>query len=217
MRASAAEQLVQVARTHPGECAILATGPCTNLALALLMEPELPCLVRHVVVMGGAVAEPGNVTTAAEANVYHDPEAAEMVLSADWPVTMVTLDATMSTWLEPPDLDRIESATTPPGAFVRASLHHYLRFHRENYGRNSCPLHDPSAAVVLAHPSVATCVNAPVKVELRGEHTRGTTVIDRRDNADPKPSGTPDARVVVALDRDRVVREVLDTVVGPRI
>lgn len=211
---TAAEQLIALARAHPGECTILATGPFTNLALALLLEPELPRLVRHVIMMGGAVTEPGNVTPTAEANIYHDPEAAELVLSAGWPVTMVTLDATMTTWLKPSDLDRIEAATTRVGTFVRTSLEQYLRFHREHYGRNSCPLHDPSAAVVLAHPTVATSMNTPVRVELCGQHTRGMTVLDRRDNADPKPPGTPDVQVVVALDRDRVVREVLDAVLS---
>ncbi|MFJ4879580.1 nucleoside hydrolase [Streptomyces sp. NPDC088745] len=212
---SAAEQMVQMARAYPGECSILATGPFTNLALALLMEPELPHLIERVVLMGGAVAEPGNVTPSAEANIFCDPEAAAAVLSAPWPVTMVALDATMGTWLEVSDLDRIESTTTPAGKFVQASLSHYLDFHRKNYGRHSCPLHDPSAAVVLTHPSTATCVNTPVKVELCGEHTRGMTVVDRRGNAGPRQPGTPEVQVVVALNREQVVNKVLDTVLGP--
>lgn len=212
---SAAEQLVRLARAHPGECSVLATGPLTNLALALQLEPELPRLVSRVVVMGGAVVEPGNVTALGEANVVHDPEAADLVLSADWQVTLVTVDATMRTWLEPSELARLEDVTSPAGVFVRDALRHYVRFYGAHYGRPSCPLHDPTAAVVLADPSAATEVlTRPVRVELRGEHTRGMTVVDRRDNRDSEGPEDTDVRLVLGVDRDRVVREVLDGVLA---
>ncbi|MFI1255074.1 nucleoside hydrolase [Streptomyces netropsis] len=212
---SAAEQLVRIARAHPGECSVLATGPLTNLALALQLEPELPRLVSRVVVMGGAVVEPGNVTPLGEANIVHDPEAADLVLSADWPLTLVTVDATMRTWLEPSDLARLEAVTSPAGVFVRDALRHYVRFYGEHYDRRGCPLHDPTAAVVLVDPTAATEVlTRPVRVELRGEHTRGTTVVDRRDNRGPgRPEDTA-VRLVLGVDRDRVVREVLDGVLA---
>ncbi|MGW0733072.1 nucleoside hydrolase [Streptomyces sp. NPDC002851] len=212
---SAAEQIVRIAREHPGECSLLATGPLTNLGLALLLEPRLPRLLREVVVMGGAVVEPGNVTPLGEANIRHDPEAAELVLTAGWPLTLVTVDATMGTWLTPPELERIEAATSPAGVFVREALRQYIGFYGERYGRRSFPLHDPTAAVVLTHPPVATQVlTGPVHVELRGEHTRGVTVVDRRGNGLAGTSDEPEVQTVVGVDRERVVGEVLDTVLG---
>src|SRR5205823_2741914 len=76
---SAAEQLVRLARQFPGELVVLALGPLTNIAVALLLEERLPQLLRHVVVMGGAIETHGNITAEAEANIFHDPEAADLV------------------------------------------------------------------------------------------------------------------------------------------
>ena len=91
----AAQQIVRLAHSHAGRLAILATGPLTNLALALLLDPELPALVSRVTVMGGAVRVPGNTTPCAEFNIRQDPEAADLVLSARWDLTLVPLDVTM--------------------------------------------------------------------------------------------------------------------------
>lgn len=113
----AAVQLVEVATAHPGECTIVATGPLTNLALALLLEPGLAQLVAGVVLMGGTVLHPGNVSPLAEANIWHDPEAADLVFGAGWPLVQVGLDVTMTTWLEGDDLARLAATTTERGRF----------------------------------------------------------------------------------------------------
>src|SRR4051812_18985223 len=93
--ARASDLLVELARARPGELQVLATGPLTNLARALITEPRLPDLVAGVTAMGGAVRVPGNVTGHAEANIASDPEAAAAVFGARWPVTLVPLDVTM--------------------------------------------------------------------------------------------------------------------------
>ena len=126
---TAAEQLVRLARAEPGAFSLLATGPLTNLALALHLEPDLPRLVERVVVMGGAVTVPGNITAAAEANIFHDPEAAEAVFAAAWPVTLVGLDVTMTAWLGAAELARIEADPRPRGRFAWSILQHYVGFY----------------------------------------------------------------------------------------
>ncbi|MEV0056661.1 nucleoside hydrolase [Saccharopolyspora shandongensis] len=203
---SAAEQLVRIARELPGECTVVATGPLTNLALALLLEPRLPELVRNVVVMGGTTREPGNVGPFAEANIWHDPEAAALVLGAGWPLTLVGLDVTMRTWLDQSDVDRIAAAPGRKAEFAHAILQHYLRFYRGRHSRPGCPLHDPSAAVLAVRPDLARCEKAPVRVELRGEHTRGMLVVDRREFAEPDG---PLIDVAAEIDRDGLVAEFL--------
>jgi purine nucleosidase len=199
---SAAEQLVAAARARPGACTVLATGPLTNLALALLLEPELVDLVARVVVMGGTIEHPGNVGPMTEANIAHDPEAADLVLGAGWPVTLVGLDVTMTTWLEHEHLERIAGTANPRGRFAWGILQHYLAFYYDRHGRRGCPLHDPTAAVVAVEPSLATCVRAPVSVELRSNRNRGMLVADRRDfvSAD---AGEPAPLIDVAMDLDR--------------
>lgn len=90
----AAEFIVSMARQHPGEITFVAVGPLTNLALALALEPRLPELLKQVAIMGGAIDEPGNVSPVAEANIWHDPHAADLVFGAGFDLTMVGLDVT---------------------------------------------------------------------------------------------------------------------------
>lgn len=203
---SAAEQIVRLARAEPGRYTLVATGPLTNVALALLLEPALPELVRRIVVMGGALDVPGNITPVAEANVSHDPEAADLVLTSGAEITLVPLDATMTTWLAQADLDRLAADTGRRARFASAILGHYLDFY-SSYGRPGCPLHDETAAALAVSPGLGRYVELPLRVELRGAATRGMLVADRRTGA---AGDTPPVRVAVGADRDGVVGLLLD-------
>jgi purine nucleosidase len=208
---AAAVQLVDTVRAHPGECTIVATGPLTNLALALLLDPDLASLVADVVVMGGTVEHPGNINPFAEANIAHDPEAARLVFAAPWRVTQVGLDVTMATWLEPADLDRIQGSDTAAGRFAWRILPHYLAFYFERHGRPGCPLHDPTAAILAVDPGLASWIEMPVEVELRSDRCRGMLLVDRRPFAAAgRAAELPLVRVVTELDRDRLVARFLD-------
>jgi purine nucleosidase len=208
---TAAEQLVRLARAEPGAFSLLATGPLTNLALALHLEPDLPRLVDRVVVMGGAVTVPGNITAAAEANIFHDPEAAEAVFAAAWPVTLVGLDVTMTAWLGAAELARIEADSRPRGRFAWSILQHYVSFYHARYGIRGCALHDPAAAMLLLDPGLADYDHWPVRVELSGDLTRGMTLADRRGVPEEQgAAGRPAVRVATRIDRDRVVGGFLD-------
>jgi purine nucleosidase len=212
---SGAEQLAATARMYPGECTVVATGPLTNLALALLLEPRLPELVAGVVLMGGTVDHPGNVAPLVEANIGHDPEAADLVFGAGWPLTQVGLDVTMTTWLEGEDLARIAQSDTARGRFAWAILQHYLAFYFERHGRRGCPLHDVSAAILALHPGLGTYLQAPVSVDLRSEHNRGMLVVDRRAYRDPAAGpGRPPVDLAMDVDRPELLRGFLDGLLG---
>ena len=206
---SAAEQLVRLARSAPGEYVVLATGPLTNLALGLLIEPTLPTLLAQVVIMGGAVGVPGNVATHAEANIWHDPEAAALVFSAFSNVTLVPLDVTLPTWVGAEGLASIEQASSnSSNDLLRGILVQYEAFNRGVSGVAGFPLHDPSAAMLTVKPHLAEYIDAPISVELRGEHTRGMLVVDRR----PGVSYSPDSnlvRIAMSMDPDTAVTEFL--------
>jgi purine nucleosidase len=207
----AAVQLVQAVRAHPGECTIVATGPFTNLALALLLDPGLASLVAGVVVMGGTVEHPGNISPYAEANIAHDPEAARLVFAAPWPVMQVGLDVTMATWLEPSDLARIEASDTAAGRFAWRIMAHYLDFYLGRHGRPGCPVHDPSAAILAVDPGLASWIDVPVEVELQSDRNRGMLLVDRRPfAAAERTEDLPLVRVVTEVDRDRLVSRFLD-------
>ncbi|SNS17401.1 nucleoside hydrolase [Actinomadura mexicana] len=176
----AAAQIVRLARAMPGELTLLATGPLTNLGSALLLDGELPSLIREVVVMGGAFDHPGNITTHAEANIWHDPEAADLVFAADWPIVLVPLDATHPTAVHDDWLDRLAAHDTPVARFAASILEFYADAYTPTLKRRGAVIHDALAAMLVVDPDLGEYVQRPVRVELRGELTRGTTVWDAR-------------------------------------
>ena len=184
---TAVELLVGLARRHPGDLHVLATGPAGNLAAALHAAPDLPSLVASVTVMGGAVRRAGNAAGNAEANIADDPAAAAAVLAAPWPLTLVPLDVTMEhRWTEA-DRARLAAAGTPFGTALAAMLPVYFDSYEPRLGERAMPLHDPLAAGLAVGDLTAD--EAPtlgVRIDL--EH--GRTVAD--------DAGVP-VRVVLSL------------------
>jgi len=158
---TAAELLVDLARAHPGHLRVIATGPLTNLALALRLEPALAGLVRDVTAMGGAVRVPGNITGRAEANIANDPAAASAVFAAAWPVTLVPLDVTMRHRFDSADQQALRGGT-PLTAALADMLTGYFDFYESGLGERRVPLHDPLAA------GIATCELEPADAPLLG-------------------------------------------------
>lgn len=178
---TAAEQIVRLCREQPGEIELVAVGPLTNLALALGLFPELPTLVRGVTIMGGAAMVPGNVSEVAEANIWHDAEAAAAVFDAPWPLTMVGLDVTMRTLIDESHLRRLAAGGTI-GQYLARITDFYMQFFTDNdfSVRKSC-LHD-ALAVAVATDTVRVDV-APVvraKVDTSGGPSHGQTLCDLR-------------------------------------
>ncbi|KQX69396.1 nucleoside hydrolase [Angustibacter sp. Root456] len=198
----AAVRIVELARAHPGELSIVAVGPLTNIALALLLEPRLPELVDQVVIMGGAVGAVGNASETGEANIWHDPEAAQVVIDAPWDVVFVGLEATMRTPLTQEQLARIERSEDPRAQLCWRVLQHYLDVYENVLGERSCVLHDPLALVLAVEPGLATYRTVRAFVELGRGGTRGMLVGDLRgfrpDPEDPRAPGV--IRIVDTLD-----------------
>ncbi|MGP4024772.1 nucleoside hydrolase [Actinomadura sp. 3N407] len=207
----AAAQIVRLARARPGELTLLATGPLSNLGLALLLDPELPSLVREVVVMGGAFDHPGNITTHAEANIWHDPEAADLVFAADWPVVLVPLDATHPAAVHDDWLDRLAAHDAAAARFAARILEFYVDAYTPTLRRRGAVIHDALAAMLAVDPDLGEYTQRAVRVELRGELTRGTTVWDARSL--PAEDTRRPVRVAVGSDvpafRERLLAAVL--------
>lgn len=202
----AADFIAAQARRLPGQVTLVTVGALTNLALALMKEPELPRLLARVVVMGGAVSVAGNVTPAAEANVYADPEAAELVFQAGLPLTLIGLDVTMQAVLRPSDVAAWRSRGTPAGGFFTGLcdfyMNAYARFHPT---LNGCALHDPLAVGVVIDPTFVETTPLHVQVDLEGRESIGRTVADRR----PKPERPPNMDVALTVDAGRFVTHFL--------
>ena len=158
---SSAQFIVDMARAHPGEITLVAVGPLGNLATALKLAPELPTLLREVILMGGTVLEPGNVSPVAEANIWNDPHAADLVFTAGWKLTMVGLDVTHQVIL-------------PVTLFAQIAKHHdhvamdtllhavkfYADFYSDLYPHvakiHGCFGHDVLAFIYLTNPEFFT-------------------------------------------------------------
>jgi len=205
----AVSQILRLTRELPGEIDVLAVGPLTNLGLALCLDPSLAQRVRSVSVMGGTVVHEGNASPSAEANIWHDPEAAQLVFDAGWPITMVGLDVTMATRLRKPQLDEIAAMGSTRSAFAHKILQHYLDVYERSFGARECPLHAPLAAgIALDRSSVVEELVREVSVSLAGP-TRGATIVDRRPWYEP--SGGPLTHVPMRVDSERFVADLLTT------
>jgi purine nucleosidase len=178
---TAAEQIVRLARLHPGEIELVAVGPMTNVAIALGLCPELPSLLHGVTIMGGAALAPGNRTEVAEANIWHDPEAAKALFAADWPITVVPLDVTMLTLFNEAHRQRLLAAGGI-AAYVGRMLDFYFEYFADaSFAERSSCLHDVLAVAIAAGtltPDLAPTVHATVD---DGDGPgRGQTIFDLR-------------------------------------
>jgi purine nucleosidase len=174
-REHAVQVINELARQYSGELTIVAIGPLTNVAAALILDPSLAQRVGRLVFMGGAVNVPGNTPPGvAEFNIYVDPEAARIVAESGIPFTMVGLDATEQAILSRKQLENLDYASARSG-FTREILDHYLAFYKQSTGREACALHDPLAVAVAADPGWVKLETGNLYVETQGEYTRGKT------------------------------------------
>ncbi len=197
---NAAQLMIDTVSADPGNVAIVALGPLTNLALAVAIEPRLTEWTEEVVVMGGAFGVPGNASPVAEANIIHDAYAAEQVLAADWRVVLVPLDVTTQVLMSSTYLDDLGRRGGDRGRFLREVTRFYEEFHVRK-GVDGIHAHDPTAMMYLTEPDAFTFGEGPVTVAIGGP-TNGQTVADRR-GADARPvawSDRPSTRYGVTAD-----------------
>jgi inosine-uridine nucleoside N-ribohydrolase len=152
---------------------LVPTGPLTNVALAL----ERGLRAQRIVLMGGAIAE-GNMTPAAEFNIWADPEAAQRVFASGLPVTMIGLDVTHRALLTPEWAERFRAAGRV-GTFVAELVEFFKRYHERTYGWDGAPIHDAVALAQAFQPGLVRTEHVNVEIEVESELCRGRTVVDR--------------------------------------
>ncbi|MBA2476562.1 MAG: nucleoside hydrolase [Actinobacteria bacterium] len=183
---------------------LLPVGPLTNVALLLARHPAAAERLGRIVLMGGSIAE-GNVTPAAEFNVWADPEAAERVFSSGLDVTMIGLDVTHRALVTPTHAARLRDSGRT-GTMVAELLDFYSVFHRETYGFDGSPIHDAVAVAHVLRPGLVETAHRHVAVETGSELCRGRTVVDlwRRTGHEPN------AHVGVGIDAEAFVELLLE-------
>jgi purine nucleosidase len=161
-----------------GTVTLCALGPLTNIALALIREPRIASRIKELVLMGGGFFEGGNVTPAAEFNIYVDPQAADIVLRSGIPMVIMPLDVTHKALTTATRTQAFRKLSTRVGTATADMLEIFERFDEEKYGTDGGPLHDPCVIAYLLQPGLFKGRNCNVSVETSSELTMGMTVID---------------------------------------
>src|SRR5919199_1443825 len=197
----AVQRLLQVVQRYGGDLTMIALGPLTNIARAIQLAPALMQQLGRLVIMGGAIGVPGNISPVAEFNIFVDPHAADIVLRAGLPITLVPLDVTTQVRLTHDFLQHAgRGAATPLKSVVHDLTQQPLRSRGEGMA-----MHDPLAVAVAIDPSLVACTTLPVCTETRGPHTIGMTVADRRPSVYWQ-SDMPRLEVALAVDTPRVLK-----------
>ncbi len=195
----AAQFIIDTIMENPGEITLVPLGPLTNVALAVATEPRIAENVKDVVLMGGAAAVAGNASPVGEANIHNDPEAANIVFHAGWPITMIGLDVTTKSVMSPEYLDALRETNYPWTDFIHQITNHYLEFYRSVGITDGMPVHDSSAMAYVIDPTLFVTRLVYTDVDHQSPHHSGQTVADWRGQREM----TPNVNIALEVDSDR--------------
>ncbi len=216
--------IIQLVHASPHEITLVPVGPLTNIALAVEKDASIVPLVKEVILMGGSISG-GNVNAAAEANIYNDPEAAQIVFQAGWPLTMVGLEVGDKALFTHRYLDELGQTRGPVNDFIVSVLKFMVDL-SGTFGSPGSPMYDPSAVAVAIDASLVKVQEMHVDVETRGEFTRGETVGNRHGEVERNvlhgdryviegvDKVTPNAKVCVDVDADRFLQLFVSRIRG---
>lgn len=191
----------------PGTITLVPTGPLTNIAMAVRMEPRIVSRVKEVVLMGGGY-HVGNCSAVAEFNIKTDPEAAHVVFNENWPITMIGLDLTHQALCTCEVQQKIDAVNTPISAFASNLMDFFRKAYQNNQDFVDPPVHDPCAIAYLIDGNVVNTRRCPLDVEISGKLTLGMTVADLRG---PEPSAAEcHTQVATKLDFDKFWGLIVD-------
>ncbi|XOV78983.1 MAG: nucleoside hydrolase [Aestuariibacter sp.] len=211
---SSAQFIIDTAKKYPGEVTVVAIGPLGNLALALRMEPEITKLLKGVVIMGGAAQVPGNVTPVAEANIWNDPFAADIVFAADWPLIMIGLDVTYAVSYNQAYLKKLSEVNQKLGGFVRNAAQFYVKFYSTIYQETPeevCYFHDAMALAYVIDPTLFDIKMGHFRVATDSLCYGQTTFAPEDGMVAPAWKDAPKMGAALKVDGQRLSQLFLDT------
>jgi inosine-uridine nucleoside N-ribohydrolase len=216
--------IIELVKAAPHGITLVPVGPLTNIALAVEKDPSIVPLVKEVILMGGSISG-GNVNAAAEANIYNDPEAAQIVFQAGWPITMSGLEVGNKALFTQKYLDQLGQSHGPVNDFIY-QIGKYLMGLSAQFGSPGSPMYDPSAVAIAVDPTLVKTQEMHVDVETRGEFTRGETVGNRNGYIERNvlhgdryviegvDKVAPNAKVCVDVDADRFLQLFVSRIRG---
>jgi len=213
----AVDLIIEKIMAAPREIKLVPVGPLTNIAMALRKEPRIAENVREVVIMGGALRVPGNVTPEAEFNIFADPHAAHMVFHAGWPMRLVTLDVTQKTLLERERVQALASNGNPITWLIQQMVENFLNTFGSPRGITAFQMHDPLCLSAAFQPEIITWEPAYVDVEIGSSLTLGETVAyfsNLTEDIDPSLEHlhAPNMLTSVEVDVERFISMFVDRI-----
>lgn len=207
----AVDFIIETLRTRPaGSVTLCPLGPLTNIATALKRAPDIADRIQEIVLMGGAYFEVGNITPAAEFNIYVDPEAADIIFKSGIQITVMPLDVTHKVLVTPARIKALRDQQTKVCAAMADMVDFFERFDTDKYGSDGAPLHDPCVTAYLIQPNLFTGRHINVEIETQSELTLGMTVADWWRVTDRAPNamfmGDVDAQGFFELLTERLAR-----------
>ncbi|KAL3619871.1 putative uridine nucleosidase 2 [Castilleja foliolosa] len=209
---SAVDFLIEQASLYPGKVTVVALGPLTNIALAIQLDPLFVTNVGQIVLLGGSFSVNGNVNPAAEANIFGDPDAADLVFTSGADILAIGINVTHQVVLTDADRDKLAESTGKYAQYICKILDVYFSYHHDAYSTKGVYLHDPTTLLAAVDPSLLTYVEGVVRVQTVGI-TKGLTLFynkQKRFEEVTEWSDKPTVKVAVTVDAPAVVKLVMD-------
>ncbi len=203
----AVDSMIQIIRTNPGKVTIVAIGPETNIAKAFLKDPELPKLIKQIVIMGGAIEVPGNKSRVAEFNLFVDPDAAKIVFDAPVKKVMVPLDVCNEMPLFMEDFQKIKGKLRAP---ILSMMKQFIKGIAKFENFKGALVYDALATYFLINPKAYTLKKMDIRIETKGDVTSGMTVAEKRTYG----LKNLNVDVVTKIDREMFVKDFLRIMSG---
>ncbi|XP_009610288.1 probable uridine nucleosidase 2 [Nicotiana tomentosiformis] len=213
---NAAEFLIQQASLYPGKVTVVALGPLTNIALAIQSDPTFVKNIRQIVVLGGSFAVNGNVNPAAEANIFGDPDAADIVFTSGADVLAVGINVTHQVVLTDSDRNELAKSNGKFAKYLDKILDVYFGYHHDAYSTKGVYLHDPTALLAAVDPSLITYTEGAVRVQTSGI-TRGLTLFYNKQKRFAEVTewcDKPSVKVAVTVDATKVLKLVMERLIN---
>lgn len=200
---NAANKIIECVKNNPHEVSILTLGPLTNLAAAMLQDASITPLIQEVIMMGGAIAVPGNKNRVAEFNIYVDPDAADIVFRAPVKKSLIPLDVCNDVYLTMDDFEQLAGSRLYES--ITAMMRHYIAGIQQFEKTTGALMYDPLAAYYLVNPAAYTTQELDIQIEVTSELTRGMTVADRRIWGEQHPNVT----VATTVDKSAFTHDLI--------
>jgi len=198
---NASEKIIEIVRNNPNKISILAIAPETNIANAFITDPELPSLIKEIIIMGGAISVPGNKNRVGEFNIFVDPDATDIIFNADVKKILIPLDVCNEVFFGIKDFDKLKNS--PLYEPIKNMMGFYIQGIQTFEKTNGALMYDPLAAYYLINPKAFKIMPMDIKIETKSELTRGMTVADKRTWGDKKYN----VDVAVSVDKKAFTKD----------